>query len=116
MTTAGEPYQIRMTPDRQTIMADGIDLSYILIEALDKHGNICPLANNIIDLKLTGSGTIAGVGNGNPQSLEPFQANSIRLFFGKAMLIVRSGMSKGTCMVTATSIGMLPDIKNLKTD
>ena len=116
MKTAGEPYRIKMTPDRQTIKADGIDLSYILLEATDKIGNPCPLANNLIDIQLSGPGTIAGVGNGNPQSLESFQANSIRLFFGKAMLILRSDPSKGIVEVTATSNGLLQDERMIVTE
>ena len=40
--------------------------------------------------KVDGPGEIVGVGNGNPLSLEPFQAGYRKLFFGKAMLIVRT--------------------------
>lgn len=101
--TTGDPVGIRMTPDRAVIKSDGMDLSYVLIEAVDKDGNNCPLADHFIQLKLEGEGSIAGVGNGNPQSVEPFQADHVRLFYGKAMLILRSGMSAGTIEVTATA-------------
>jgi beta-galactosidase len=106
MKTAGEPYQIRLTPDRNTLRADGNDLSFILVEAFDKNGNPCPLADNLVDFTITGPGTIAAVGNGNPQSFEPFQANLVHLFYGKAMLIVRSGQQQGKIGVTAASKGM----------
>ncbi|MEI7664007.1 MAG: glycoside hydrolase family 2 TIM barrel-domain containing protein, partial [Bacteroidota bacterium] len=95
MKTAGEPYRLQITPDRTTISADGADLSFILVEAVDKDGIPCPLADNLVEFKLAGPGTIAGVGNGNPRSMEPFQAGNIHLFFGKAMLIVRSERKKG---------------------
>jgi beta-galactosidase len=113
MKTAGEPSQLKLTPDRQAIRADGNDLSYILVEALDKKGNPCPLADNQVDFTLTGPGTIAGVGNGNPQSLESFQANQIRLFYGKAMLIVRSGKNTGDIVVTASGKELKPEIQTL---
>ena len=100
--TAGEPYRLKLTPDRQTIRPDGNDLSYILIEALDKDGNPCPLADNLVNMGLTGPGTIAGVGNGNPLSLEPFQASQVHLFFGKAMLIIRSGHEIGSVAISAS--------------
>jgi beta-galactosidase len=106
MKTAGKPYRLRLTPDRHTIKADGNDLSYILVEALDKKGNICPLTDNLIDFTLTGPGKIAGVGNGNPQSYEPFQANQIHLFYGKAMLIIRSELKKGEIGVMASCGGL----------
>lgn len=83
-----------------------MDLSYILIEAFDNEGNLCPLADNKIDITIKGPGKIAGVGNGNPQSMESFQAESIKLFYGKAMVIVGSGFKKGTLEITANSDGL----------
>ena len=103
MKTAGEPYQIKLTADRTEITADGMDLAYILAEALDKDGNPCPLADDLILISMGGPGTIAGVGNGNPQSVEEFQADKIKLFYGKAMIIVKSGLNKGEIKITATS-------------
>ena len=114
--TAGAPYQIRLTPDRSTIHADGMDLSYILVEAYDKDGNLCPLADNKIDIAISGPGHIAGVGNGNPQSFDPFQASEVKLFYGKAMIIVGSDSKKGEVKITATSNGLAKDMKQLKTE
>ena len=114
LKTAGEPYEIRLTTDRKTISDDGMDLSYIVIEAFDKNGIPCPLADNQIDFSIKGPGTIAGVGNGNPQSLEPFQANNIKLFYGKALLILRSDFKKGDVEVTATSKGLVKNTAMIK--
>ena len=104
--TADKPDKLKLTPDREVIKADGNDLSYILIEAFDKEGIPCPLAMNKVDITLTGAGKIAGVGNGNPQSMNSFKSNSINLFYGKAMLIVGSEFSTGKLIVEATSKGL----------
>lgn len=106
MKTAGEPYKLKLTPDREVIKADGNDLSYILIEAIDKNGNICPLATNNIDIKINGAAKIAGIGNGNPQSFASFKSNSVQLFYGKAMLIAGAEFTKGNVTVEATSRGL----------
>ena len=54
-----------------------------------------------------GPAKIAAVGNGNPQSLEPFVADSRALFFGKAMLIVRAKRGeRGGVRITAKSSGL----------
>jgi len=106
ISTAEEPYQIKLTPDRAVIHHGGMDLSYVLIEALDKNGLPCPLADQDIQLKVSGAGQIAGVGNGNPQSMDSFQSDHIKLFYGKAMLILHSGPDKGAIDVTATSSGL----------
>ncbi len=105
--TAGEPYSIKLTPDRSNIAATGNDLSYILVEAYDKNGNLCPLADNLINFEIKGSATIAGVGNGNPQSHEPFVFNYRKLFYGKAMLILQSvENSSGKIEIEAASKGL----------
>jgi beta-galactosidase len=103
LKTAGIPSQIKLIADRKTIKHGGDDLSYILIEACDKNGNPCPLADNLISFNVSGQGFIAGVGNGNPRSYEPFQSNQIKLFNGKAMLIIGSGNSKGKIDIVSNS-------------
>jgi beta-galactosidase len=107
MRTAGEPAKLRLTPDRKSLNADGEDLSYLLVEAVDMDGNLCPLAMNDVKFKLEGAASIAGVGNGDHHFPAEFDADHVTLFYGKAMLIVRAAESKGgSIRVTATSEGL----------
>ncbi|MCE5184520.1 MAG: DUF4982 domain-containing protein [Planctomycetaceae bacterium] len=107
MKTAGQPAQLRLTPDRSRLAASGMDLSYVLVEALDEDGNLCPLADNSVKFRIEGPAQIAGVGNGNPMSQEPFQADHRKLFYGKAMLILRTLEAKpGPIQVTASADGL----------
>ena len=109
MRTAGKPAKIRLTPDRRKLAATGEDLCYILVEALDADGTLCPLADNPVRFEVEGPAEIAGVGNGNPLSLEPFQSDSRKLFYGKAVLILRTIDRKaGTVRITAQSDGLAP--------
>jgi beta-galactosidase len=104
MRTAGAPNAIRLTPDRTKVNATGDDLCYLLVEAVDRNGVLCPLVDNLVHFDVTGPGEIVGVGNGNPMSLESFTANERKLFFGKAMLIVRTVEGKtGKIQATAKS-------------
>jgi beta-galactosidase len=106
-TTSGKTYELKLTPDQTIINADGTDLSYILVEAIDKKGNLCPLADNMVEFEVDGPAKIEGVGNGNPQSTEPFVADYRKLFYGKAMLIIRSLNNKsGEIHVTAKAKGL----------
>jgi beta-galactosidase len=105
--TAGKPHSIRLTADRTVITADGDDLSFILVEAFDRNGNLCPLADNLVQFEVKGAGRIAGTGNGDQRSYESFVAPQRSLFYGKAMLIVRSQKdTPGRIEVTATSKGL----------
>lgn len=104
--TTGNPVQLRLTPDRTKIAADGKDLSFVLIEALDKDGNVCPLADNNIKISLSGNATLAGIDNGNPQSFSSFKSENIKLFYGKAMVVIKSAEKAGTATVTAGTDGL----------
>lgn len=114
--TADQPYKIRLSPDRNTIKTDGKDLSYILVEALDKNGNLCALAYNSIEVKLSGAGELAGLDNGNPQSMTSFKSSTIDLFYGKAMLIVRSKNTVGNVNVRVISKDLKEAATTLKTE
>lgn len=104
--TAGKPYRLKLTPDRKIITADGEDLSFVLVEAYDKNGNLAPLANNNVQFSISGTGTIKAVGNGNPQSFHSFKSHNVNLFYGKAMLIIQSNENAGNIKISATSKGL----------
>jgi beta-galactosidase len=106
MKSAEEPSKIKLTANRSTIDADGMELSYITFESLDKNGNNCRLADHVIDLEVKEAAIIAGVGNGDPQSNSSFQSNQVKLLYGKPMLILQSSAAKGSIMVSASAKGL----------
>ena len=104
--TAGSPAQIRLTPDRREIAADGRDLSYVTVEILDKDGNLCPNADNLVKFEVEGSGFIAGVDNGSQTSMERFKDNKRKAFYGKCMLVVQNNGKAGRISVRAVAEGL----------
>ena len=114
INTAGEPAQIRLTPDRATIAADGNDLSFVTVEILDSDGNLCPTAVNEVTFTVEGAGQNEGVDNGNPISLERFKADSRKAMAGRALLIVRNNGKKGDINVKAVSPGLSDATVTLK--
>jgi beta-galactosidase len=105
--TAGAPARIVLTPDHTSIAADGDDLSFVTVRVEDKDGNFCPMADNLVTFKLDGPAKIAGVDNGNPATVELFQADHRKAFNGLALLIVRSEAGKpGRVKITATADGL----------
>ena len=69
----------------------------------NRWGNPAPLAMDSVQLELSGPGTIAGVGNGNPQSFKPFQRSTLELFYGKAVIIIKAGSEPGHIRLTAST-------------
>lgn len=114
--TAGAPAAIQLTPDRTKLAASGDDLCYLVVEAVDADGNVCPLADNSIEFKVDGPAAIAGVGNGDPLSLEDYLSNKRKLFYGKALVIVRADEGQGGAVtITATGEGLKPATTSITT-
>ena len=112
--TAGEPAQIRLTPDRSTIRSNGTDLSFVTVEILDKDGNLCPNADNLVEFSVDGKGFIAGVDNGSPISLERFKDNKRKAFYGKCLVVLQNNDSKGKIKLKAVSEGLNDAQINIK--
>ncbi len=106
--TADSPAKIVLTPDRQTIKANGIDLSFVTVKVVDKNGTPVPFADNLIKFELTGPGSIAGVDNGNQISHESFKAHQRKAFHGMALAIVQSKQKSGRIVLKATSGNLTP--------
>lgn len=113
--TAGEPAQIRLTPDRSTILADGKDLSFVTVEIVDKDGNLCPNAENDVTFAVEGAGFIAGVDNGSPISMEKFKDNHRKAFYGKCLVVVQNNGADGNIKLTATAEGLGKTTQGIKT-
>lgn len=105
LKTTGEAEALTATVDRKRIKSDGLDLAYITIEAIDKAGMPHPLAGNRVKVELKGKAEIAGLGNGNPQSFEPFRADYVDLFYGKAVVIIK-GYEPGNNKITFSADGL----------
>lgn len=88
--TTGEPAGIKLTADRSTIGADGYDLSYITIEAVDSEGREVPTANLNCKFSVSGAGELFGVDNGDATDHLSLKGDTKPLFNGKALAVIRS--------------------------
>lgn len=101
--TAGNPASIRLTADRNTIKADGTDLSFVTVEIVDKDGNLCPNADNLVQFELEGNAFIAGVDNGCQYSMERFKDNKRKAFYGKCLVVLQNNGKTGQAKLKAVS-------------
>ncbi len=106
--TAGEPFRVVLSADRDTIRKDGRDLSYITVKILDDDGNLVPYASNLLKFKCTGEGSFAGADNGFQADTTSFGSDTRRAYNGMCMMIVRSGRKSGKMKVEVTSLGLKP--------
>lgn len=114
--TAGEPAMIRLTADRRKIKSDGRDLSFVTVEIMDKDGNLCPQADNLVEFKVRGAAFIAGVDNGSPISLERFRDSRRKAMNGKCLVVLQNNGRDGRIKLTASSGLLKTDAVTLDAD
>ncbi|HYJ62970.1 MAG TPA: glycoside hydrolase family 2 TIM barrel-domain containing protein, partial [Parafilimonas sp.] len=116
LKTADAPTQIKLTADRNTINADGEDLSYVTVELLDTNGIRDTKAENLIHFTIEGEGTIAGVGNANPISVESYQLPQRKAWQGRCMVVIKSTHNAGKIILKASGENLKPATIQLTTN
>jgi len=96
--------ELRLTPDRVNLKADGMDLCYVTIALVDAAGTVCPLAMDMLEFSIEGAAKFMGVANGNQMGHDVFTDNTHPLFYGNAVAVLRShpGQS-GAATITVRS-------------
>lgn len=105
--TTKKASKIKLKADRNTIVADGEDLSFITVSITDKKGLTVPRTHNSVKYTIEGPGEIVSVGNGDPTNHESFQATQRKVFNGLALVVVRSVKGRsGKIVLRAESEGL----------
>jgi len=105
--TTKEASRLQASADRNQIIANGKDLSFITVQITDKDGLMVPRANNPIEFSIEGPGEIVATDNGDSYNLESFASHQRAAFNGLALVIIRSESGKtGKISVKAKSIGL----------
>ena len=105
--TAGKPHHIELCTDCSSLAADGKDLAYVTASVVDKDGNLCPLADNMMTFSVSGAGKFRATANGDPTCLMPFHEPRMTAFSGRLTVIVQSleGLP-GEAVLTVRSKGL----------
>ncbi len=88
------------------VQADGQDLSFLTVEAVDAEGRLEPHADQEVQFSVSGPGVIAAVGNGDGQDSDSYQGDRRKLFQGRALVVVRTTRQSGPISVTAKAPGL----------
>lgn len=106
LVTAGKPAKIRLTADRNTLTANGQDLSFVTVEVVDKDGRVVPGAENRLTFDVKGAGVIAAVGNANLRDTDSYVGNQRNAWKGRAMVILKSARKNGSIRLKASAKGL----------
>lgn len=100
--TSGPAHAVRLTLDRRMAKAGAVVIANAAV--LDARGRPVPTADNMLRFAAAG-GKVIGVGNGNPNSIEPDVSSDRKAFNGLAQAIVRVG--SGPVDVSVASDGLV---------
>jgi beta-galactosidase len=108
--TTNPPAEVKITPYKTTILANGRDATVINVSVVDREGREVPDADNKIQFFISGDAKIIGVGNGDPSCHEPdkcAEGNWQRsLFNGKCQVIIQAGTKPDLIKFEAKAAGL----------
>jgi len=114
--TTGAPARLVMKADRNVVQANGEDLSYITVEAVDGDGRLLQNATDEVKFGVSGAGSIIAVANGDGTSVESYQGDHRALFHGRALVVVRSAKTSGPIHLTARTPGLKDGLADVRSD
>ena len=111
MRTADKPVALRMTTDEllpqdRELCADGDDMVFLTVCAVDKNGVFCPVAQDEVTVTVKGAAVFRGICNGDATSLEVFTQPKMKLFNGKLVVGIQAKDVPGKAVVTVKARGM----------
>ncbi|MEY8392970.1 Ig-like domain-containing protein [Lachnospiraceae bacterium 45-W7] len=101
--------------DRTEITADGKDLSYITIDAVDQDGKFVNGAEPEITVSVEGNGVLMALDNGVQNDTSGYSGNTKKAGKGKLLAIVQSTKKAGTFTVNAQADGFTKASVTVKT-
>jgi beta-galactosidase len=115
LQTSGNAAAIRLKPDRKILSANGQDLSFVVVEVTDAHGNLQTNADNRLQFNMDGPGVIVGVDNANMSDLDSYVGSSRKAWHGRALVVIRSTKRAGKIKLTVSSNGLTSAVETITT-
>jgi beta-galactosidase len=106
ISTVSAPVRLKITPDRSLLNADGQDLAFVVIEAVDASGKLTQNADQRIEVAVSGAASLAAIGNGDGKSLDSYAGTTCTLYNGRALVILRTTSKAGSIQITANASGL----------
>jgi hypothetical protein len=113
--TTGNPHSLKLSVLQHPsgMMANGHDLAIVQIEVLDKKGNRCPKALNMIEFQVSGPGEFVGGIAEGPENY--IGKTSLPVEGGVNRVFVRSDKKPGIIKIMAKSKGLVKDVVKIST-
>ncbi|MBR2824506.1 MAG: DUF4982 domain-containing protein [Clostridia bacterium] len=108
----GDTAALGLTPEKETLAADGRDMTFVTLQALDRDGNPVENARDRVEVEVSGGAVLLGLDNGDPADTDEYKGTSRRLFGGKLLLMVGSaGVPEPGIVSVRTSAGVRAELR-----
>ncbi|GGK75553.1 hypothetical protein GCM10010094_40830 [Streptomyces flaveus] len=104
LRSATGPVRLRAEADRPTATAHSGDLVYVTLALTDADGTLHAAADRMVNLEVTGAGTLLAFGSADPCTQERCDAKDRRTYQGRAIAVIRP-TGVGEIWITATAPG-----------
>ncbi len=106
LTTTGKAVALKFVLENNNWSANGMDLEYIKIYAVDSKGRIVPDATGEVTVEVSGAAKLIALANGNHSCNELFYGNKRTMHQGYALAVLRAGKLSGNVKISATALGL----------
>jgi beta-galactosidase len=106
LTTTGPAARLRLVPDRSSLHADGEDLAFVQVEAVDAQGSPVFDASQDIHFSVSGPATILAAGNADQQDSSSYQGKARKLYQGRALVVLRTTTHAGDIRLHVDAAGL----------
>ncbi|QHF24564.1 DUF4982 domain-containing protein [Rathayibacter sp. VKM Ac-2804] len=105
LPTASSDLRMKVNADRDQLVDDSSDLSFITIELHDDKGTLVTCDDRLITVNVSGAGILQGLGSARPDTTEKFDAREFTTFDGRLLAVIRpTGAGRITVDVTANGL------------
>lgn len=102
-----DAYALQVNIDKKQVHANGTDLIFAEIYAIDHEGHVVENATNRVKVSVSGTGRLIGLDSGDSTDQDSYKGVSKRLFSGKLMAIVAATLEPGQISINVDSPGLL---------
>jgi beta-galactosidase len=106
--TAGPPVTLLLSAEVRRLAANREDIAPVAVAIVDADGRTVSDADAEIEFRISGTGTLAGVANGNPAGHQSNSGMQCKTFRGLCMVLVKAADRPGAIVIEAHATGLTP--------
>lgn len=106
LRTSGKPARLKLTPTQTTMTADGQDITWVVVEVVDKNDVLVADASNRLRFTVNGQAKLIATGSANLKDTVSYVSPDRNAWKGRSIAVLRSGNKSGKAVLSVSSEGL----------